>query len=529
MSIPRIPYKIAALGQFKPNLDPDEFTRPIQVDLYTVDRAVAKVKPRIPVSVDRSKCSAGFLDVQFEALGDFKPDKIIRSQPYLKQLDEARRKIADGMASGRSAESIAGEVRSICPDLPIDLTFDRQASSTRKETDPLASILSMVSVPQKEPGGSGLSGQGPLKWQEDIDGLLRDLIGEIFRDPLFRACEASWRGVETLLKQGTVKEGGGVMLELVAVTDQTLETALKRLAPVFNDSRPDLVLIDLPLDNTLVKIKRLEKLADFAQNLLVPTLGWVAQQVFGIENWTQLTKLPYLPHHMDDIRFAKLRKVRQHDGGRWLALTCNRFMVRYPYGDELKPRSVSLHEEQPLWISPVWALAALVAQSVTACGWPTVFTRYGDIRLQDLPVGDFSGSGYCATEFLPSEERILQLIEAGFIPLVAAKNSDSAFMPRETTFTEGSLRFQLMLSRLLGFLFWCRENLEPETGAADPARQLEAALAQFWRRTGHEPPDDLKVSAVGKEDDGSPVLKVKMTPPDSVLRGGFKVEFSFVW
>ena len=74
MSIPRRPYKITALGHFKPDPDPRESTRPIPVDLYTIDQALAKIKPRMSINVDRGQCPGGFLDLQLEALGHFKPD-----------------------------------------------------------------------------------------------------------------------------------------------------------------------------------------------------------------------------------------------------------------------------------------------------------------------------------------------------------------------------------------------------------------------------------------------------------------------
>lgn len=529
MQISRTHYKIVALGQFNPGHGPAESGLPIPADLHTLDEAMAAMRPRIVIGVDRKLCPGGFLTLQFEALKDFKPHHLIHRQPYLRGLDNARRKIVDGMASGSTPETIAREVRTACRDIPIDLKVEPPANPQREGTDTLDSIFSMVSIPRNGHRDGQQSGPGPLKWQAQIDKLLEDLIGEIFNDTQFRACEAAWRGVEALVKQGNIKAGNGIVLELVPITDQTLEATLERLAPILNDNRPDLALIDLPFDNTLVKIERLAKVADFAQNLLVPAIAWVTPHIFGVEAWAQMSGLPYLSHHMEETRFTKLRKVRRRESSHWICLTCNRFLYRYPYGEQSQPKGVSLYETQPLWISPVWALAALVAQSVSASGWPTGFTRFNDICLQDLPVGDFSGGGYCATEFLPSEDRILQLIEVGITPLAAVKNGDSAFMPRETTFFEGSLRFQQLLSRLLGVIFECRKTREERKVSGDPAGAVEAALVGFWRSTGHEPPGDLEVSEVKQPGDDGPLLNVSMTPPDSVLPGGARVEFSFAW
>ena len=67
-------------------------------------------------------------------------------------------------------------------------------------------------------------------------------------------------------------------------------------------------------------------------------------------------------------------------------MTANRFLTREPYGDESPPRTAFFREPAPLWISPVWALGTLIAKSVSAYGWPSRFTDYRRIALEDLAV-----------------------------------------------------------------------------------------------------------------------------------------------
>ena len=210
-------------------------------------------------------------------------------------------------------------------------------------------------------------------------------------------------------------------------------------------------------------------------------------------------------------------------------MTANRFLTREPYGDESPPRTAFFREPAPLWISPVWALGTLIAKSVSAYGWPSRFTDYRRIALEDLAVHSVEDEGAMSTETLFSEDRILQFTEAGILPLAGILRKDRAILPKEALLSGGSLKFQLFMNRVFGFLF----SLRADMGAAvDPAHleaQLTDALSDLFRRTGHEPPEDLSITAGPADTEDALRLSIAFTPPASVLPALERLAFSFLW
>ncbi|MBW1858381.1 MAG: type VI secretion system contractile sheath large subunit, partial [Deltaproteobacteria bacterium] len=110
-----------------------------------------------------------------------------------------------------------------------------------------------------------------------------------------------------------------------------------------------------------------------------------------------------------------------------------------------KPRTIPFEEQNPLWISPVWALGSLICQSFVEAGWPTRFTDWQQIQIEDLPLHTKDQDTPLPTEASFDRDRIDQFIRSGIIPLAAAQSKDIAFVPDEITVGDTSLRFQLLL------------------------------------------------------------------------------------
>ena len=239
--------------------------------------------------------------------------------------------------------------------------------------------------------------------------------------------------------------------------------------------------------------------------------------------------MAYLKHHLEDAAYAKWRKLADLPGAHWLTVTCNRFLYRAPYGPENRPKSVSFEERVPLWLSPVWALGTLAAQSTIAFGWPSRFTDYANVALRDLPLAREAGDGPSAAEMLVSEDRLVEFLDAGMTPLLGPLRKDTAFMPKETTVAGSSLKYQLFVSAVLGFLFWCKDHMNEALGQGDLAANVKAAFVLHWEKTGRAAPEDLEVAAGTPGPDGAVPLSISLTPPGSILPGAQKLDFSFNW
>ncbi|MFA5182006.1 MAG: type VI secretion system contractile sheath large subunit [Syntrophales bacterium] len=526
------PYTILALGPFCPLPETGFPVYIIPVETPTLKEAFDQLSPRLWIPAPADICPPGGLTLQPAGLRDLTPDGLLRTTPYLKDLCDAGEFIAKGHNGGADPAEIATQVRSTWPHLPLDLSLPPlTAPQPARQESAIDDILAMVAMPGGETQGKLRSAGGPADWKRKVDDLLSANIACIFNNEGFRTLEAAWRGAECLCRRGGSggEEGGKVTLKIVPVSAATLPAVLESLTVELAADTPDLILIDLPLDNTPGGIETLERVAAFAATLLTPTAAWITPAFFHLDNWRELHRLPYLKNHLDDAVFAKWRKLREQPSGQWLALTCNRFLTRAPYGENNRPRLVALTETEPLWISPVWALGTLAAQSVGRFGWPSRLTDYMGVRLKDLAVSVREDETAAATETIFPDDRIRQFVEIGITPLTGAPGQDTAFMPKAAVASGASLLSQMFFSRIIGFLIRLREDFEESSKEAEPARFVAEALAAFFKATGQEPPDDLWVSAGPREEEATLTLEIAFTPPRAVSPDSRKLAFSFSW
>jgi predicted component of type VI protein secretion system len=95
----------------------------------------------------------------------------------------------------------------------------------------------------------------------------------------------------------------------------------------------------------------LERITDMASTLLAPTVCWVPADFFQLADWSGLSRLPYLPHYLEQAGWAKWRRIKSLPGGDWTALACQRFVGRTAYGAQTGNAS-PFHEDSPFWIAP---------------------------------------------------------------------------------------------------------------------------------------------------------------------------------
>ena len=534
------PYTILALGPFSTIPETGFSVNIIPVETTTLQEAFGQLSPRLWIPAPADICPPGGLTLQPSVIRDLTPDGLIRTTPYLKDLCDAGEFVAKGQTSGATPADIAAQVKSAWPHLPLDLslsTVSAHAQQATRQDSAIDDILSMVAMPggadQEGPGPK--SAGGPGDWKKQIDNLLSANIACIFNNEEFRSFEAAWRGVECLVRQGGVKEGGKIVLKIIPASAVTLTTALEYLASELAEDTPDLILIDLPLDNTPGGVETMEKIAAFAADLLIPTATWITPAFFHLDNWRELHRLSYLKNHIDNAVYAKWRKLREQQSGQWLTLTCNRFLTRALYGENNRPRLVAFTETEPLWISPVWALGTLAAQSVNQFGWPSRLTDYMRVRMKDLAVSLQEDETAAATETIFPDDRIRQFVEIGITPLAGAPGQDTAFMPKASVASGESLLSQMFFSRIIGFLIRLRNAYEESDKETEPVSFVTEALMAFFDATGQEPPDDLSVT-VGpypeghkQEDEALLPMDIAFIPPRAVSPDSRKMAFTFSW
>ena len=527
MNTNELSYTIVALAPFVP-IDGSRKIEIHEVDVDTIDSVIESLSPKLWISLPQAICPEGGITVAPRRMKDLTPDGVIDCVPYLKNLFDAKEFIKASDARGASPEEIASLVRKNWPDLRLDLTLPKTQKEKSSGGSPIDDILAMVAMP------GGVSAwddkKATVSWLNEINGRISTIISHVFSDAQWRMFESAWRGLEVFFKKGQKRREKKVEMRIVPVSYDTLSSAIDVLSERLGGKLPGLIIIDVPFDQTPRSQELLERITSFVSTMLVPTAIWIIPGFLGISKWDELHKLPYLKTHMDNAFFAKWHKLRESPDGNWLAALAGRFLVRPSYGKDLRARKVFFEETAPLWVSPVWALAALVAQSIEKFGWPSRFTDYMNIRLSDLEVFYEPGGSAYSTETLFSDDRIRQFAEIGITALCGVSKQDTAFFPRGVVASGESLPFQLLFSRIIGYLVRMREHAPKYTDdSATASDYVRHALERLFKDAGCGLPRDMDVTEGEANENGLVPIRIVFTVSEDILPVARKVEFTFLW
>ena len=442
--------------------------------------------------------------------------------PYLNQLVQAKaflaKSIAQGLSTARIQEGLL-QWKELPPIKVSELEPRRQSAKSRSTVE---HILDMVATPGQEHQATARS-----SIQDPIDAILQEVLGILFTHGPFKSMESAWRGLRLLLQQGVLQES--VKVRIAPVHPQSLTDTLEALTPFIINDLPGAVLLDLPFDNTSLALERLTAATRWAADMMVPLIAWIPPEFLQISQWQGLSTLPFIPHHLEGSAYAKFRKLSESAEGNWGCLTCNRFLIRYPYGDENPLRQIFFNEAEPLWISPVWALGTLIAMTMSQTGWPTRFSDKNRFQIQDLALHALPGLPPMVIETLMDRERLDQFQRAGISPLASQSGGDHAFMPRAVTISGRSLAHQLLAAQVTQFVLWCKDNLPAETNPQTLATQLRLAFQVFSEQSRPPGFDHVRIEAGQQDDQGRIPVEIAVTPAAFVLPSQEPIEMNLDW
>jgi type VI secretion system protein ImpC len=520
---PDLPFKILALAPFLGPECPTWDKTPLPVEPSNLDQAMEQLNPACAVSVFGDLHPDERIELTFSKIKDFHPDGLVQNNPTLSNLWEAKSWVEEAGKQNLSPQEINARLVG-WPNLPAIKVEPAPRKPRTTSKNSVDKILDMVALPEEQLGALQ-EGQDAAR---QIEGILKRNLQLVFSDETFRTLEASWRGLELLLGQVNSRDVD-IRIEIVPVLLDSLDETLAVLTAEVIDALPSLILVDLGFDSSPRCLDLLERVGQFAETLLVPAITWIRPEFFHIDAWQDIKKLGFLPHYLEEAPYAKWQSLKKSSAGGWLTVTCSHFLARYPYGKENQPRRIMFEEANPLWISPVWALGSLIGRSFSEAGWPTRFTDWQQIRLEDLPLSTVDPSKPLPTEVNFDRERIDQFISSGMVPLAATQGKDIAFVPDETTIAGVSLRYGLLVSRITQLVLWCRDHFEKGLGGSDLETSLRQAFRVFWEKSGHVGPESLEVSAGQPDSDGRIPIRISLEPSGEILLSRKQVELNFMW
>jgi type VI secretion system protein ImpC len=483
---------------------------------------MTELGPTCTISIPTDLHPDGSLEIHFKKLKDFHPDTLIQTNPLLRNLLEAKTYIQEAFAKRLPAQEMNARLKQ-WPNLPpIQIQTETHGSRSMSHRS-LDKIFNMVAMPDEVPGAP----VGPQSTESQINTMIKEVLRHIFQDEGFRTLEASWRGLRLFLQH--VNAYNHALVEVVPVSMDSLDETLDTITVELIQDPPSLIIVDLPMDNTPRSLESLETIARFSETLLVPAITWISPTFLNIDQWQDIHKLSFLPHYLEEPPFAKWQTFKKTPSARWLALTCNRIMARYPYGRDNQPKLVPFEESNPLWISPVWALGSLIGLSLAKTGWPTQFAYWQEIRLEDLPLNTAAPHNPLPTEINFNRDRIDQFIRSGITPFATIPGKDMAFTPAETTVGGPSLSYQLFLSRITQLVLWCKDHIEKGLQGVELEARLRQAFSSFWESTGHPGPDSLEILIDPPNPDSRIPVRITLEPSRRILPSREKVEMAFYW
>jgi type VI secretion system protein ImpC len=287
-----------------------------------------------------------------------------------------------------------------------------------------------------------------------IDQLISAQLNEVMHAEPFQKLEGSWRGLHHLVFES--ETGTQLKIKVMNVSKKDLTRDLEK-APEFDQSAlfkkvyeeefgtfggaPFGALIgDYEFGNHPQDLLLLEKVSQVAAAAHAPFISAAAPQLFGWDEFSNLTDVRDLAKIFDQVEYAKWRAFRDSEDSRYVGLTLPHTLMRLPYGKNTKPTETFNFEEDVdgtdhkkyLWGNAAYSFGTRLTEAHAMYNW-TVAIRgvEGGGLVQGLPTHTFrTDEGEvalkCPTEIAITDRREKEFSDLGFIPLVHCKGTDYA-------------------------------------------------------------------------------------------------------
>jgi predicted component of type VI protein secretion system len=406
---------------------------PVSVDCDNFEEVMARLgaELRLPASTR----SGPELVLRFETLDDFHPDNLVKQAGALAALLQTRRRL-QSPATATEAVAEAQRLLASAPFLPsaAPTTTGPAAASGESTADTLARLMGGAPPPAVEPAKPKVSGV-------DVSALVRNLAAPsmvpgatpeqtaalsaveaeltaqlrgILHHPDFQALEATWRGLDRLVREFGGEEN--LKLSLLDVSKAELAADLKAqenlaLSGLFKSLREKswaLAIGAYTFDASIDDLQTLGRVTRIAELLGAPFVAGASAHFVGCDSvatqpdadqWTRP-----MPSESRDA-WAALRALPE---ATHLGLTLPRVLMRQPYGKGSDEVEVFAFEElvgedshdSYLWGCGAFVCGFLLADAFRAEGWDMTVGGAGE--LDDLPVYRFSKDG--ETQIKPCAE-----------------------------------------------------------------------------------------------------------------------------
>jgi len=370
-----------------------------------------------------------------------------------------------------------------------------------------------------------------------------DAVDAVLHHPAFQRVESAWRGMKLLLAHA----GDQVEVWVASLPRKGLAERFREVVflPECHDAEPpSLLLADYEFGYKGDDLATLNELGSMAKVLQAPVVAQASAGFFDFRYLIQIATLGELLPKLMDSSHAGWKTFQTTDSARWITLTINRWLQRAPYTADAGGHAEKCAESNPdtyLWGRGVWFAGAAVARSAATYGHALAIAGAQGGRFEGLPTRLYPGKGNqpvpLAAESPFAEMQVMELMRAGFAPIVAPMNENFAMIvsamsvfrikPAVPTI-EGTLAYQMLAGRMAQCCARILDSMpsgDPQAAAAFIREQLLVFLGGL---AGDAPDQAVQVAVREEELDGKrvPLAEVKVAP--RVMLEGKPADFAFM-
>ena len=288
----------------------------------------------------------------------------------------------------------------------------------------------------------------------ELDQLLSEQTSAVLHDPAFQQLEGSWRGLKYLVDSSEtsttlkIKVFNCTKKELVrdfkSASDFDQSALFKKIYEeeygTFGGAPFATLIGDFEFGRHPEDMYLLEEISHVSAAAHAPFLSATAPDMFGFEEFTDLSGPRDLAKLFDTVEYAKWKSFRASDDARYVGLAMPHVLGRLPYGPDTAPvESFNFREDvsgkehnRYLWMNAAYAMGARVTNAFAKYGWCAAIRGVeGGGLVEGLPTHTFATDDgevalKCPTEIAITDRREKELADLGFIPLVHCKGTDYA-------------------------------------------------------------------------------------------------------
>jgi len=423
----------------------------LPVDLDCFDAVFRRLSPSL--SLGTSAAATAGLDVKFDELEDFHPDRLYAALEPFGKLRESRARLLDPATFEQEASRLMEGQAELLQRL---IGAPAEPVSRVSSQGVVDGLIRRLVQPHIKPGSS----RAPTPYIAALDASSTELMRGLLHDADFQSLEATWRGVRKLVESLELGDEltlhivdvskGELLADLEASQGNPLQSAAHRLLVETSrrgaDDQPWSLLVGhFSFGANAEDIALLGHLGVIASRAGGPLMAAAEPGLVGCERLSEATE-PRQWAFSDPEVEKRWNDLRRSPAARWLGLAMPRILLRQPYGAKTDPTDSFAFEE----FSPVagheaylWGNAALACAQVIAQGFLDEGSGLrvdGPLEIDDLPAHIREQDGErrlqpCAEFTLPvrvGEE----LLQRGMTPLLSYGNRNAVRVLRIQSIAE---------------------------------------------------------------------------------------------